>query len=397
MARRLVKLGHEVTVITSFRTPTRTKGWFSTLEDGITVHWIPILYSNSMSFGQRLLAFVKFGVLGGVKAASVPADVVYATSTPLTVAIPGALASFWQRAPLVLEIRDLWPQVPIALRVLKNPLGIGLALALEKFAYNRAKAIIALAPGMRQRIIDDGYDPNCIGVIPNASDVVDDCKYSGDEKNSFRDQYPWLGDGKLFVYTGTFGHVNDLHFMVDLAAECHLLRPTYRFVAIGDGACHGEVIAYAEKKGVLNVSVFFLGALAKIDAFKWLANSDGVLVLYKGPKIVWEDCTSNKLFDSFAVGKPVIANISGWGVKVAEEAGAGLILCDKEIVKSALSLVKNVEDPIWVESAQMASKELAKKYFDRDLLTNKLEKVLRSVVDGRAEDTAVIAPAEIVE
>ena len=115
-----------------------------------------------------------------------------------------------------------------------------------------------------------------------------------------------------------------------------------------------------EKKGVLNVSVFFLGALAKIDAFKWLANSDGVLVLYKGPKIVWEDCTSNKLSDSFAVGKPVIANISGWGVKVVEEAGAGLILCDKEIVKSASSLVKNVEDPIWVESAQLASKELAK-------------------------------------
>ena len=66
-------------------------------------------------FGQRLLALVKFGVLGGVKAASVLADVVYATSTP-GCSHSRALASFWQRAPLVLEIRDLWPQVPMALR-----------------------------------------------------------------------------------------------------------------------------------------------------------------------------------------------------------------------------------------------------------------------------------------
>ena len=109
MARRLVKLGHEVTIYYIISDPNSHQGWFSTLEDGITVHWIPIL-SNSMSFGQRLLAFVKFGVLGGNR--SICTGGCCLRYAPLTVAIPGALASFWQRAPLVHQIRDLWPQVP---------------------------------------------------------------------------------------------------------------------------------------------------------------------------------------------------------------------------------------------------------------------------------------------
>ena len=168
---------------------------------------------------------------------------------------------------------------------------------------------------MRQRIIDDGYDPNCIGVITNASDVVDDRKYSGDEKNSFRDQYRgW--EMANFSSLGTFGHVNDtLHGRLTPSVICSinicLDCSDWRWCVSWGGDC------LCGKEGRVKCLSIFRRPRQN-DAFKWLANSDGVLVLYKGPKLFGR-LYFNQLFDSFG-WKAVIANISGWGVKVAEEA-----------------------------------------------------------------------------
>src|SRR5689334_16023076 len=83
MARRLVRAGHEVHMVTTWREPTERKGWFVTEEAGIKVHWLPIRYSNHMNFVQRLMAFLRFAWASSLKAASLPGEVVLATSTPL--------------------------------------------------------------------------------------------------------------------------------------------------------------------------------------------------------------------------------------------------------------------------------------------------------------------------
>ena len=62
--------------------------WFETDVEGFRVHWLPVLYSNSMTFTERIIAFFKFAFCSARKAASLQADVVFATSTPLTIAIP---------------------------------------------------------------------------------------------------------------------------------------------------------------------------------------------------------------------------------------------------------------------------------------------------------------------
>ena len=168
-----------------------------------------------------------------------------------------------------------------------------MALALEKFAYNRAKAIIALALG-RDGLLMMGMIQIVLG-IPNASDVVMTANIL-EMKRIALGSVPVAGRWQTFRLYGYICHVNDLHFMVDLAAECHLLNQHIGLCDY-DGACHGEVIAYAEE-GVLNVSVFFRRP-AKIDAFKWLANSDGVLFT-RAQNCLGRLC-SNKLFDSFGL------------------------------------------------------------------------------------------------
>jgi hypothetical protein len=54
---------------------------------------------------------------------------------------------------MVFEVRDLWPDVPIAMKILKNPILIYLAKLLELWAYKNSNSIMALSPQMKKGII----------------------------------------------------------------------------------------------------------------------------------------------------------------------------------------------------------------------------------------------------
>src|SRR6056297_1317779 len=104
MAKRLVSRGHEVNMITSWRTDHQYHDWFTTCDAGICTHWLPVPYSNEMSYRRRVVAFLTFAMRATKKAASLPADVIFATSTPLTICLPGAYASWKQAIPMVFEV-----------------------------------------------------------------------------------------------------------------------------------------------------------------------------------------------------------------------------------------------------------------------------------------------------
>jgi UDP-N-acetylglucosamine:LPS N-acetylglucosamine transferase len=109
MARRLVASGHEVHMVTTWREPISSVDWFRTEEAGIQVHWLPLPYSNRMRHSQRVGTFFRFAWAAARKAASLSGDLVFATSTPLTIALPGIYASRRGKIPLVFEVRDLCP------------------------------------------------------------------------------------------------------------------------------------------------------------------------------------------------------------------------------------------------------------------------------------------------
>ena len=92
-AKRLVAMGHEVTMITTYREHYKTNKWFKTNYDGIQIHWLPLGYSNHMSFFERIKVFFLFAWRAYIKSKKVKGDIIFASSTPLTIAIPAVLIS----------------------------------------------------------------------------------------------------------------------------------------------------------------------------------------------------------------------------------------------------------------------------------------------------------------
>ena len=212
VAKHLVTMGHKVNIITSYRGLSSSTDWYKTVENGINVHWLPVPYSNYLSFFGRIKAFINFAVKASFKAASFKADVIVATSTPLSVGLPGVYAAFRQSAPLVFEVRDLWPTVPISMGILKNPFLIWALKKFESFVYSQSEIVIALSPGMKEGVVAKNFSKDKVTVIPNFSDI-----------EIFSINIPkkkkWDFNGPLLVYTGTFGKVNGLKYLVELAKE----------------------------------------------------------------------------------------------------------------------------------------------------------------------------------
>jgi glycosyltransferase involved in cell wall biosynthesis len=351
-ARRFVARGHRVRMVTAADGDSSV--------DGIDVVGVSGAYSDYMSATassdrERMLAFGRFAA--GASAAAVRGprpDVIYATSPPLTIAIPALAAAARWRAPLVFEVRDLWPEAPIQMGALVNPRLQRQARALEREAYKRARRVIALSPGIRDGIVGTGVPPGKVVLVPNASDL--DLFQPSDPSAQF-----------LVSYFGTMGEANDL----TLAIEAARRLPDMPFVLMGDGKRRAAL----ERAAPPNVS--FPGpAAGKEQVAELAARSGACLTFFKDVPVLATN-SPNKLFDTFAAGRPAIVNMDGWMRQLVEDNDAGFYVRDADdLVQKLLWLRAHPE-----EVARMGrhGRALAERKFDRDLLAGRVLDVLEEV------------------
>jgi glycosyltransferase involved in cell wall biosynthesis len=390
MARRLVALGHEVHMVTSWRESDTLKNWFETEEAGIRVHWLPVPYSNHMSYNERIRAFFKFALQSARKAASLETDIVFATSTPLTIALPAVYAIGKRKVPMVFEVRDLWPEIPIAIGALKNPLLRLAAKSLEKWAYDHASTVVALSPGMKVGVIAAGFPQEKVAVIPNSSDKYE-LAFDAEAAHRFRLARPWLGDKPLLVYAGTFGKVNGVGYAVDLAEELNKRGSDIRILLVGDGAERDVVMAQARQASVFEQNLFFEAKIPKsqvLALFSAATMASNLVIDLAEARVN----SANKFFDTLAAGKPIFLNHGGWMHDLVLSHDCGLAMWRKPIKEAAEELDLAMHDSDWLAKTGKAARHLAENYFDRDKLAQQLEQILVATKEGRADRAALIAP-----
>jgi len=385
MARRMVKAGHRVTMITSsaffpehynFTKPT------TNLEiEGIKLKVINVPYSNQLSYTQRIKAFIIFAVKALIETGKVKyVDLIFATSTPLTIALPGIFGKYYHKKPMVFEVRDLWPELPIAIGALRNPLLKSMAKWLERTAYKHSSHIVALSPGMKDGIVKSGFPAGKVIIIPNSCDDL--FRVPESEGKLFLDCQSYLKNGYVVSYTGTMGLVNGIHYLVDIATHMLKIDSSVRFLIVGKGKQQELVRAMADKLGVLGKNIWILPSVAKKDIPKILSASTIATSFFINVPALWHN-SANKIFDAFAAGKPVMINHEGWQADILRKTGAGIVVPPDNSQEAARILYDFLTDSDRLQKAKLAACNLAENDFNRDKLFDKLLKILIEVVQSK--------------
>lgn len=382
-ARHLVGAGHEVTMVTAARGPTPRR----LRVEGIDVVEVRGGYADYMKATARGNASRMAG-LGGFALSATAAgvrtrrpDVVFATSPALTVAVPGLLASRRHRVPLVFEVRDLWPRAPIEMGALENPAARLLAHGLERAAYQGSAHVVALSPGIREGVIAAGVASKRVTMIPNAADLD---LFSPDvNPEPLRSRLRAGRDGGFVcAYFGAMGEANDLDQVVR-AAE--LLRDRgddgIVFALQGDGKRRPAIEAEVRRKRLDNVML--LPAGDKASAARLAAASDACLCLFKDVPVLATN-SPNKLFDTFAAGRPAVVNTNGWQRRLVEDNEAGVYSRGGDPGDMADQLLRLRDDPGRVRKMGANARRLAETQFDRRVLGEQLREVLERAAAGGA-------------
>ena len=369
-ARKLVTDGHEVLMVcgsyaqgdTGLYGPFahgRRKGTV----DGIEVLEFDLSYSNADGFLRRSSVFLRFALSSVRIALAERYDVLFATTTPLTAGIPGVVARWFRGKPFVFEVRDLWPELPRAMGVIRNPAVLAALSAVEWVCYRSATRSVALSPGILDGIAARGVQRGSIAVIPNGCDID---LFSSADAPGWRPE--GIGEGDFMaVFTGTHGRANGLDAILDAAAELKARsRQGIKLVLVGDGALKPSLVERARREGLDNV--VFHPPVPKVRLVGLMREADiGIQCLSNVPAF-YRGTSPNKFFDYIASGLPVLINYPGWLAELIDEAGCGYVVPPEDPAAFADALKHAAANRTALRQMARNARRLAEERFDRRTL-----------------------------
>jgi glycosyltransferase involved in cell wall biosynthesis len=379
-ARRLVKKGHAVTVVCGSMAHCNTGltglfvgGMRCGEVDGIDVIEFALPYSNRQSFIKRTWQFLKYAVKSTRIALCADYDLLFATSTPLTAGIPGIFAKIIRGKPFVFEVRDLWPELPKKMGVIKNSFILCAMDWLEWISYHTASGCIGLSPGIVEGIMRRGIPKDRIRMIPNGCDldIFDDKTLE-----SKRPQFAMEMD-LLATFTGAHGIANGLDAILDAAGVLKKRnRNDIKILFIGDGMLKPHLEKRAKNEGLDNC--FFMDPIPKSQLAEIQKSADvGLMILANVPAFYF-GTSPNKFFDYIATGLPVLNNYPGWLAELIMKNNCGLAIppCDPEAFTDALIYMAEHRDKL--REMGINAKVLAEREFDRNKLADTFINFLES-------------------
>lgn len=373
-AKRWAEQGHEVTVVTSIYAKSDLKSNKLIEErhiEGIRVKVINVLIDNRQSVLTRIGTFIQYAIISSWFALSLKADIVIASSGPITVGIPGLVARWLRGRKLVFEARDLWPEGAVKMGLLRNSLLIKLSYWFEKACYRSATCIIGLSPGIRDDI--KRRFPGCnVESVTNAANI---------ELFSTRAKFNnSVADRSYALYFGNIGHVNHSGFLLD-AARILLQqgRSDIQILLIGEGQLKAALKEQSDKEGLTNV--MFLDLMPKSALVGYVQHALASVIPLK-PIPVFDTSSPNKLFESLAAGVPVIQTTQGWIKDFLEQHQAGYTVDGNSPQQLADILITLKDNPEKHAEISIQAARVAKQFFDKNYLADTMISILKKVHAG---------------
>jgi len=343
------------------------------------VHVLNVLYAQKMPLWRRMVSFWRYqrSVVRLGKRLQRP-DVVYACSTPPSVAAAGHRLAKHFGVPWVFEAIDVWPQVPIGMGLVPPLIGRFAHRYVDRL-YKSAAHVFALSPGMAQQIRDRGVSAHKVTASFNGTDLARFRPRTAPASTPNQAQKP-----VQFVYAGALGRAN---------AICELCEAFQAAFAGSSTKAHLTIYGFGAQVEALgawlsahpDAPITARAPLPKAELAHVLPHFD-VGVVYFAPYPVLAHNSANKFYDYLACGLPVVLNYSGWQADFVEEHqcgwwaetgdGAGF---QRRLLEAALTIRR--------PAMALRARDAAVQHFDRrGIAANVLARLQQLVSASRALD-----------
>ena len=369
LCERWAKAGHDVTVVTC--PPNVPNGVVydgyankrtSETINGVKVERVKLYIAANKGAVKRMLNFVSYFFKALLAALRLPKpDVVIATSPQIFCGYAGVWYKRLRHVPLVIEIRDIWPESMGAVGAHIPKLAYWMLEKIERTMYRTCDKLVTVGEGYRVRLMEKGVPEDKISIVMNGTDL--EVYRPGPKNESLLEKYGLKG--KFVVsYIGTVGMACGLEVVLDAAEKisCELMScklkvgeshqihhltnsPTHQlttFVIVGDGAHREKLEAEAKKRGLENV--VFTGRQPKSSMPDWINASDASLVHLKKTEL-FTTVMPSKIFESAGCKKPIIMGVDGYAKKLVMDAEAGLDMTPESAESLVECVKKLVGDP----------------------------------------------------
>ncbi|MEB3199699.1 MAG: glycosyltransferase family 4 protein [Synechococcaceae cyanobacterium] len=280
-------------------------------------------------------------------------DLLLFTTEPAYLPVVGWLTHLITRAPYIVLIYDLYPDIAVSLDVVpeSHPL-VRLWTWLHTRTFASAQELIVLSDTMQERLRQHYPSVSTpISVIPNWADPHQ-IRPMPRHSNWFVQRYD-LQDTFTVLYSGNQGRCHDLFTLIDAAA---VLRdhPRIRFLLVGSGPRNRELQARVKQSGIRNVRFLpyqdadalpQMLAAADLAVISLLAEAEGQVA----------PC---KLYGHLAAGAPlaVICSDRSYLRREVARAGCGRCFASGEHEALAEWIVQLAADPVLCEDLGKAGR-----------------------------------------
>ncbi|MGX5173695.1 glycosyltransferase family 4 protein [Aliikangiella sp. IMCC44653] len=338
-AKELVKKGHSVEVLTGFPNYPggnvyqgyKIKPYLKEKIDGVVIHRVALYPSHNSSGLKRMLNYLSFAlsscILGLIKVKR--PDVIYSYHPPLTTLLSSWVLSKFKKAPLVLDVQDLWPDTLRSTGMISNEKLLNFVAKICDFIYRRADAIVVLSPGFKAAIESRGISSTKIEVIYNWAD-------EGSLRNPVLERSVELPSGFNIVFAGNLGNAQDLSSLVFAVKEVSK-DIAFNLVFIGDGIAKSNAECLAQSENLPNV--YFLPRVSMNEVGRVLAQAD-VLLVHLRKDILFTITIPSKTQAYMSLGKPIIMAVEGDAAGLVSKSSCGEV-CEPSNVKAIAAAYSN--------------------------------------------------------
>jgi hypothetical protein len=246
-----------------------------------------------------------------------PVDAVIASSPPLSVFVLGYLVSRLRRVPLITDIRDLWPDTPLALGKLKDgSIFYRFFKRYEKWMYRHSHWLTCVSRPMQREIRKLVKDSRRVSVVYNGIEKAELEKV----KRITPMDIPRGKIGKFRVfYYGNIGLAQGLDILLSVSRK---VAENIEFYLVGAGAFKKKFMQDIQDRKINNVTI--LDALPREKLYSMVEEQADILFINLLDRPVFHFTIPSKLFDYLLHRIPVIGGIQGEGRQILSRTGAGV-------------------------------------------------------------------------